>query len=80
MPSLIAEGFRLIINTRDERGHRPHVHVVKAGTKCKVVLDATLAVYDVVGMSRRNIVRARDLVRNNFTHLVERWNEYNGES
>lgn len=48
MPGIETEGFRLAVNTRDERGHKPHVHVIKAVTKCKIVLDTSLEAYDVV--------------------------------
>jgi len=47
VPARDIEGFRLIVNTRGERGHRPHVHVVRAGTKVQIVLDETLTPYNV---------------------------------
>ncbi len=48
------EGFRIVVNTRDERGHKPHVHVIKDREKCKIVLDASLEPYDI-RMSRQNV-------------------------
>jgi hypothetical protein len=65
MPTLEIEGFRLTINSRDERGHGAHAHV-------------RLAPYRVVGMKRRNIARARELVGENFGQLMEWWIEFNG--
>ena len=62
MPTLEVEGFRLTVNSRDERGDKPHVHVIKAGAKVRVTLDPTLTPYRVTGMSRRDIARARELV------------------
>ncbi len=42
----------------DERGHKAHVHVVKARGTCKILLDATLTPYDI-RMVRRDVQRAR---------------------
>jgi hypothetical protein len=39
MPGIEAEGFRIVVNTRDERGHKPHVHVIKGREKCKIILE-----------------------------------------
>jgi len=75
MPALEVEGFRLIVNSRDERGHRPHVHVVKAGTKVLVRLDASLTPYGLVRMSRRDVARARELVAEHFDRLTQWWIE-----
>lgn len=79
MPGFRIEGFRLVINTRGERGHRAHAHVIKAGTKCKVMLDETLTAFDRVRMTRRHVARARELVAQNFEPLMDLWNKYNGE-
>ena len=62
VPSVRFGSFRLIVNTRDERGHEPHVHVVKGNTKVKIVLDASLTPYEPKGMNRADIARARELV------------------
>lgn len=78
MPTLEVEGFRLTINSRNERGHRPHVHVIKAGTKVLVTLNAALMPYRVAGMKRQDIVRARELVGKNFGQLMDWWIEFNG--
>ena len=71
------DGFQLTINTRDERGHKPHVHVVKAGAKCVIMLDASFATYKPRGMSRRGMARARVLVAKHFDLLMEWWIRYN---
>jgi hypothetical protein len=73
VPSTRREGFRLIVNTRDERGHKPHAHVVKGGTKVKVTLDASLTAYEPKGMKKADIVRARELVGANFGKLMTWW-------
>ncbi len=78
MPTLEIEGFRLTINSRDERGHGAHVHVIKAGTKVLITLDAGLVPYRAVGMKRRDIARARELVAAKLGQLLKWWVEYNG--
>jgi hypothetical protein len=77
VPRIEIEGFRLIVNTRDEKGHRPHVQVLKGGEKCKIFLDAVGTPYDI-RMSKRNVARARDLVAENFDQLTEWWGKYHG--
>lgn len=77
VPSIEIEGFRLAVNTRDERGHKPHVHVIKAGAKCKVILDLSLEAYDVVKMKKADVTRARELVGKNFGQLLNWWMQYN---
>jgi hypothetical protein len=54
------------------------VHVVKAGTKVLVRFDASLTPYGLVGMSRRDVARARELVAEHFDRLMRWWLEYNG--
>jgi hypothetical protein len=76
MPGIRVEGFRLMINTRDERGHRPHVHVIKAEFSCKIRLDPTLTAYEP-RMRSRDIQSARELVATNFAILMNWWNQYN---
>jgi hypothetical protein len=78
VPTLEIEGFRLTINSRDERGHGPHVHAIKAGAKVLITLDAALTPYRAAAMKRRDIVRARELVAENFSRLMEWWIEFNG--
>jgi hypothetical protein len=69
MPGLELEGFRIVVNTRDERGHRPHVHVIKSGGKCKITLDTDLTPYDI-RMPKPDVRRARELVGLHFGTLV----------
>ena len=77
MPGVEIDGFRIIVNTRDERGHRPHVHVIKARSKCKILLNAALEPYDI-RMSKRDVNRARTLVGARFGFLLDLWERYNG--
>lgn len=77
MPGIEIDGFRIIVNTRDERGHRPHVHVVKARSKCKILLNATLTPYDI-RMSKRDVNHARTLIAARFGCLLGLWEKYNG--
>jgi protein tyrosine phosphatase (PTP) superfamily phosphohydrolase (DUF442 family) len=78
LPRLFSHGFRLIINARDERGHTPHVHVVKARTKVVISLDASFRPYKIKGMSRPDVARARELVAEHLDQLMEWWTEFNG--
>jgi len=77
MPGIEVEGYRIVVNTRDERGHRPHVHVIRGGEKCKLLLDASVTPYDI-RMSRRYVQRARELVDEHFDRLMEIWERFNG--
>jgi Domain of unknown function (DUF4160) len=77
MPGVEIDGFRIVVNTRDERGHRPHVHVIKARSKCKIFLNAALTPYDVL-MSKRDVKRARTLVAERFGYFLDLWEQYNG--
>ena len=77
MPGIEVEGFRIVVNTRDERGHKPHVHVIKSGGKCKIDLDEALTPYDI-RMSKRDVRRARELVGEHFGTLVAMWEKFNG--
>ena len=77
MPGIEIEGFRIIVNTRDERGHRPHVHVIRDREKCTILLDASLEPYNI-RMSRQNVKRARELVGGHFGKLVRLWEKFNG--
>lgn len=77
MPGIEVEGFRIVVNTRDERGHKPHVHVIKGREKCKIILDDMLQPYDI-RMTRQNVRRARELVGDNFGMLVRLWEKFNG--
>ena len=78
MPGFEVGGYRLIVNTRDERGHRPHVHVVKGRGKVKILLDADLTPYEAKSLTRPEIARARELVGANFCRLRALWEKYNG--
>lgn len=78
MPGKEFDGFRIVVNTRDERGHRPHVHAIKGTTKCKIVLARSLVAYDIVRMTAKNVRRARELVADNFGFFLDLWERYNG--
>jgi hypothetical protein len=75
MPSFRADGFKLVINTRDEKGHRPHCHVVYGDARVVIRLDETLEAYDSRGMKPKDERRARELVAANFRRLREWWDE-----
>ena len=76
MPGIKVESCRIVVNTRDEHGHKPHVHAIKDREKCKIILDASLEPYDI-RMLRQNVRRARELVGDHFGKLVRLWEEFN---
>jgi hypothetical protein len=78
LPSKEFEGFRIVVNTRGERGHKPHVHVIRGRGRCKITLDVSLTPYDAVRMPARDVKRARELVREHITHFAGLWEKYNG--
>ena len=78
MPGKEFDGFRIVVNTRDERGHKPHVHVIKGRTKCKIFLDRSLVPYDIIRMSQRDVRKARELVGEHFGYFADLWEKYNG--
>jgi hypothetical protein len=75
MPSFRVDGFKLIVNTRGEKGHRPHCHVEYAGAWVVVRLDVTFKTYDAVGMKAKDVKRARDLVVAHYGRLRQIWEE-----
>ncbi len=78
MPGKEFAGFRIVVNTRDERGHKPHVHVIKARAKCKIVLNRSLTPYDIVRMSMRDVQKAREIVGEHFGYFIGLWEKFNG--
>lgn len=77
MPGIEVEGFRIVVNTRDERGHKPHVHVIKDRENCKSswTLHSNLMTFVCRG---KNVRRARELVGDHFAKLARLWEEFNG--
>jgi hypothetical protein len=43
------------------------------------MLDETLTPYDIVGMSKSHVRRARELVAAQFGKFLADWEKYNGE-
>jgi hypothetical protein len=78
VPTLEVAGFRLTINSRDERGHKPHVHVIKGGAKVVITLDSSLTPYRLKGMKKSDVARARQLVGEHFGQLMDWWEAFNG--
>jgi hypothetical protein len=77
MPTLEVDGFRLTVNSRDEVD-KPHVHVIKAGAKVLITLDALLTPYRLTRMKKQDVARARELIAEHFAHLMEWWITFNG--
>lgn len=75
MPTIIRErGFRVVIYTHDH--DPPHVHVHKAGTEARVLLDP-LQLWDS-DMKPNDTKQALEIVSENRDILLERWQEIHG--
>jgi hypothetical protein len=78
VPGKELDGFRIVVNTRGERGHKPHVHVIKDRTKCKIMLDTRLTPYDIVKMRQPDFQKAREIIGEHFGFFVALWEKYHG--
>ncbi|MGP6192432.1 MAG: DUF4160 domain-containing protein [Vulcanimicrobiaceae bacterium] len=58
MPSVVIGGFTIRIYTRDERGHRPHVHAFSGGGEVVLELSDPVAVRKARGMKLSEVRRA----------------------
>ncbi|HEX5725309.1 MAG TPA: DUF4160 domain-containing protein [Longimicrobiaceae bacterium] len=73
MPTVLrVDGFAVRILTDDHPP--PHVHVVKAGEKCKIEIG-TLIVSHVIGMRASDLVRALEIVEEHRWFLWQRWRQ-----
>ncbi|MHB8177935.1 MAG: DUF4160 domain-containing protein [Vulcanimicrobiaceae bacterium] len=78
MPKRVIDGFEIWIYTRDERGHRPHVHVFGNSGELIVLLDPV----DIRENRRMKISEARRALRvvaENRDELLELWRHYHGD-
>ena len=78
MPKREIDGFEIWIYTRDERGHRPHVHVFGNNGELVVLLEP-IEVRDNHGMKISEARRALRVVAENREEFLELWRHYHGD-
>jgi len=74
-------GFRVVIYPGGREHGPPHVHVFNADGEAKVSIgdvDEAPALVLVVGMRRRDAVRALRIVEERQETFLARWREYHG--
>lgn len=76
-PIVVEDGFRIVIYFDD---HGPaHVHVKRLGADLKIAISGEPALIRVYGvMSKRDIARAKALVRKHLNLLREAWTMHHG--
>ena len=77
MPKRIIDGFVIWVYTRDERGHRPHVHVSGNSGGLVVWLDP-LSIRGKGGMKNQEARRAFRSVAEHRDELLALWRRYHG--
>jgi hypothetical protein len=77
MPKRTIGGFEIYIYLRDERGHRPHVHVFGGTGELVVWLDPVRERANR-GMKMSETRRALRIVREHRGELLELWRQYHG--
>ncbi len=70
--------FEVWVYTRNERGHRPHVHVFVGGGKIVIFIEGGIEVRSIVGMSKADASKALETVTEHVEELLALWREYNG--
>jgi hypothetical protein len=77
VPKRVIDGFIVWVYTRDERGHRPHVHVFGNSGELVVWLDP-LSVREKRGMTNSEARRAFRAVADHLDELLEFWRQQHG--
>ncbi len=80
MPQRRYGKFHVWVYTRNERGHRPHVHVLAGGAKMSVYIDGPIEVRAIEGMSLADARKALEIVAEHADELLALWRRYNGEN
>ena len=78
VPKVVIQGFAIWIYTRDERGHRPHVHVLGSDGEVVIVLSDPVCVREARGMKLNEVRRALAVVAENRDQLLFIWSQFNG--
>jgi hypothetical protein len=77
VPKVVIAGFAIWVYTRNERGHRPHVHVFGNSGELVVVLSDPVTVRDKRGMQLSEARRALRVVGEHRDELLALWRQYN---
>ena len=74
MPTVLIEnGYRVMIYTRD---HEPmHVHIEYQGRKAIIEFESSVTIRSNIGMNRRELRRAFQIVADNQELLAKKWRE-----
>lgn len=72
-------GFKVYVYVRNERGHRPHVHVWGKSGELVVLLDDAVTIRDRRGMTLSEARRAKRVVAEHRDELLEIWRYYHGD-
>lgn len=78
MPQRRYGKFEVWVYTRNERGHRPHVHVFCGGGKISIYIDGEIEVRAIEGMSKSDARSALETVAEHAEELLALWREYHG--
>jgi hypothetical protein len=66
------------VYTRNERGHRPHVHVFYGGAEVVIFIGPRAEVRENIAMKIKDVREAQLLVSEHHGELSELWSRYNG--
>ena len=78
MPQRRLGKFDVWVYTRDERGHRPHVHVFYAGAEAVILISRAATVREKSRRMRLKDVReAQKVVAQHHRELMRLWRKYN---
>ncbi|MHB8139966.1 MAG: DUF4160 domain-containing protein [Vulcanimicrobiaceae bacterium] len=80
MPQRRYGKFHVWVYTRNERGHRPHVHVLASGGKISIYIDAPIEVRAIEDMTKADARKALEVVAEHADELLALWRRYNGEN
>lgn len=75
MPTYILDGFEVMIYTRSEAGHRPHVHVFYGDGEL-VVLLSPLDERDNRGMKVSDARKVMGVIKKYREFLLKEWDKY----
>ena len=78
MPQRRYGRFQVWVYTRNERGHRPYVHVFVAEGEITIFIDDVIEVRSIFNISRVDARKALEIVRKHSSELRDLWSQYNG--
>jgi hypothetical protein len=79
MPQRRLGMFEVWVYTRNEHGHRPHVHVFYAGAEVVILIGRRAEVRENPGdMKIKDVCDAQVIVAEHRDELLKLWRRYNG--